>query len=618
MAEVTAMRNNALPYPVYGLPYVVTFPMLDADGDLVTGATTPDAEISKNGDTFADCTNESTEIATNSGTYYLSLTSTELTTDVATIIAKSATAGMKTTVLTLYPRKLVTIRTGTSASGGVSTSTIVLDGSASAVDDFYNGMIVSASIDGTTEVRMITDYAGSTQTATVTPDWTTAPDNNDTFTVYLPDGVQIQQANTTLWLNSTVATPTVAGVPEVDVTHFNGSAGTFASGRPEVKLADVAHGGTSATITAERIIVASTTSNEPAVKLTGNGSGAGLLSTGGATGDGFKLMGGATSGDGIHAEATTEGNGQHFIGRGSGAEADNAGGYFQALGSSAASGIHATGVLGGAAIHAVAGATGVGVKIVGGGTSGAGIGITTTSGDGIDIAPTAGHGIDIAANGTSKHGVNVTGGTAGTSDGIKATAGTGGVDIRGGITGNVTGNLSGSVGSVTAGVTVTTNNDKTGYTLTGTQTFDNTGTWTGNITGNLSGSVGSVTGAVGSVTGNVGGNVSGSVGSVSGNVGGNVSGSIGSLAAQAKTDVNAEVVDALATDTYAEPGQGAPAATTTLAAKVNYLYKAWRNKKDQTSSQYSLYADDASTVDQKAAVSNDGTTTTIGEVATGP
>lgn len=84
---------------------------------------------------------------------------------------------------------------------------------------------------------------------------------------------------------------------------------------------------------------------------------------------------------------------------------------------------------------------------------------------------------------------------------------------------NVTGNLSGSVGSVTAGVTVTTNNDKTGYALSGTQTFN----VTGNITGNLSGSVGSVTGAVGSVTG--------AVGSVTGNVGGNVTGSVGSVAA---------------------------------------------------------------------------------------
>ncbi len=59
-------------------------------------------------------------------------------------------------------------------------------------------------------------------------------------------------------------------------------------------------------------------------------------------------------------------------------------------------------------------------------------------------------------------------------------------------TGTWTGNLSGSVGSVTGTVIVGTNNDKTGYSLAGTQTFNNTGTWTGNLTG----SVGSVTGAV--------------------------------------------------------------------------------------------------------------------------
>ncbi len=54
-------------------------------------------------------------------------------------------------------------------------------------------------------------------------------------------------------------------------------------------------------------------------------------------------------------------------------------------------------------------------------------------------------------------------------------------------------------GAVTAG----TVSDKTGYSLSASQTFD----VTGNITGNLSGSVGSVSGAVGSVTGNVGGSV---------------------------------------------------------------------------------------------------------------
>ena len=105
---------------------------------------------------------------------------------------------------------------------------------------------------------------------------------------------------------------------------------------------------------------------------------------------------------------------------------------------------------------------------------------------------------------------------------------------------------------------------------------------------------------------------------LTGNVTGNLSGSVGSLATQAKADVNAEVVDALATDTYAEPGQGAPAATASIAAKINYLYKSWRNKKTQTSTTWNLFADDTTTVDQKSTVSDDGTTATKGEIATGP
>lgn len=92
----------------------------------------------------------------------------------------------------------------------------------------------------------------------------------------------------------------------------------------------------------------------------------------------------------------------------------------------------------------------------------------------------------------------------------------------------------------------------------------------------------------------------------------------GDLTATMKASVNAEVLDVLNTDTFAEPGQGTPAATTSLAAKINYLYKAWRNKKTQTASVFSLFADDATTVDQKASVSDDGTTTTVGEIATGP
>ena len=98
---------------------------------------------------------------------------------------------------------------------------------------------------------------------------------------------------------------------------------------------------------------------------------------------------------------------------------------------------------------------------------------------------------------------------------------------------------------------------------------------------------------------------------------GNLTGPVGSLAAQAKADVNAEVVDALNVDTYAEPGQGAPAATTTLVAKLGYVYKFLRNKIEQTATETKVYNDDGTTVGQKATVSDDATTYTRGEFGTG-
>jgi hypothetical protein len=113
----------------------------------------------------------------------------------------------------------------------------------------------------------------------------------------------------------------------------------------------------------------------------------------------------------------------------------------------------------------------------------------------------------------------------------------------------------------------------------------------GNITGNLSGSVGSVTGAVGSVTGNVGGNVTGSV---------------GSLAAQAKADVNAEVLDVLSTDTFGEP-TGTPGATLTLREKIGWLFMALRNRIDITSTKKTFY-DDGGAAEWEKDLSDDGTT----------
>jgi hypothetical protein len=83
-------------------------------------------------------------------------------------------------------------------------------------------------------------------------------------------------------------------------------------------------------------------------------------------------------------------------------------------------------------------------------------------------------------------------------------------------------------------------------------------------------------------------------------------------------EVNAQVLDVLNTDTFAEPGQGAPAATASLAAKIGYLYKFARNKLTQTATTLSIYDDSGATVDQKATVSDDATTYTRGEIGSGP
>ncbi len=76
-------------------------------------------------------------------------------------------------------------------------------------------------------------------------------------------------------------------------------------------------------------------------------------------------------------------------------------------------------------------------------------------------------------------------------------------------------------------------------------------------------------------------------------------------------------VRALLDDARGEPGQGAPPVNPDAMTKIDYLYKNWRNRKTQTSDTFSLYADDATTVDQKATISDDATTGEKGEIATG-
>lgn len=96
--------TDATPFPIKNQAFRVTFPLFDNDGDLVTGAAGLDSEVSKDAGSFADCTNEATEIATSSGIYYLDLTATEMNADTVAIIVKTSTTDAKTTPIILYPQ----------------------------------------------------------------------------------------------------------------------------------------------------------------------------------------------------------------------------------------------------------------------------------------------------------------------------------------------------------------------------------------------------------------------------------------------------------------------------------------------------------------------------------
>jgi hypothetical protein len=240
--------SDAKAIPVKNQAYRITFPILDADGDLVTGAASLDPEVSLDGGAFTNCTNAATEIGT-SGMYYLDLTSAEMNADTVAVIVKTATAGAKTTPIVLYPaarsindlayptttgrsidvtasgavgidwgnvenagttvglsgttvKDATDVNTAVGVVDGVvdalyastvhrintaqagAAGSITLDASASAVDDFYNGLfIVIFSGTGAGQVRPITDYVGATKVATIAPNWSTTPDNTSSFSL---------------------------------------------------------------------------------------------------------------------------------------------------------------------------------------------------------------------------------------------------------------------------------------------------------------------------------------------------------------------------------------------------------------------------------------------------
>lgn len=146
----------------------VVFPLVDADGDPVTGATSPDSEIDAYADGaapdgFADCTNEATEIGAT-GNYYLSLTNTELNQDYLIIQIKSGTAKTQVVLIRTIVGDPLNIATtddgGTINVTGGAVDTVTTTGTATAVTT-VNG-IASGAI---TATAIATDAIGAAEIA---------------------------------------------------------------------------------------------------------------------------------------------------------------------------------------------------------------------------------------------------------------------------------------------------------------------------------------------------------------------------------------------------------------------------------------------------------------------
>lgn len=77
--------------------------------------------------------------------------------------------------------------------------------------------------------------------------------------------------------------------------------------------------------------------------------------------------------------------------------------------------------------------------------------------------------------------------------------------------------------------------------------------------------------------------------------------------------VSATAITAIWAKAMSDLAAGAPSATCSVLAAINYLYEAWRNKTETTSSEIAVYKDDGSTKLCESDISDDGTTFTKGE-----
>lgn len=147
-----------------------------------------DTKISLDGAAFANTSNAFAHLG--NGIYSLVLTAAEMAASqiVVTVVDQTGPKVWKDRVLLVETSQAVAgvLRQNVAQAG--TASTITLDASASAVNDFYNGALVAiTSGTGAGQVRVIRDYTGASKVADVGRNWATNPDATSVF-VLLPGG----------------------------------------------------------------------------------------------------------------------------------------------------------------------------------------------------------------------------------------------------------------------------------------------------------------------------------------------------------------------------------------------------------------------------------------------
>ena len=220
------VSHSALPYPIKNVRFSLLTAYVDADGD-PTAPVTPDSEISKDNAAAADCAEEVSTTSGMDGVALITLSGAE--TDCSAIALNFKVAsGPKATLITLYPRVLASVGTGTlsagSAGGGTLGTLLAYDVTGCFIKT-TGGTGGGGAGGANNQARKMITYNTGTGAFTVAPNWETTPDATTTYDVLLPEGVTLGMLKT---LNPTTAGRTLdvatSGEAEADVTKWTGTA----------------------------------------------------------------------------------------------------------------------------------------------------------------------------------------------------------------------------------------------------------------------------------------------------------------------------------------------------------------------------------------------------------